>query len=246
MFEYSAGKITNFNANGGRIFLDLGQILVYYFKERHRFSGDVLNRVRISTDWNVSHPFSSQRSDDLKSGIRTDLKHFRRLVVKVLMRTYPGKSASEIWEKLSNTFRLFFAPDFLDESIDNDFAILQVLHPIFFNSNQRMNFHHIMQRFRTDNPRNYSKVFKPFLAPAFGFTQWWTKVPVLSQCQAVLRYKNNFRDLYRGKPENLPLFLRNVPHHAPRGMLAKHRGVKVYMHTYIYLFHFLSFTNLYK
>ena len=55
LFEYSAGKITNFNANGGSIFLDLGQILVYYFL----FSGDVLNQVCISTEGNVSHPFSS-------------------------------------------------------------------------------------------------------------------------------------------------------------------------------------------
>ena len=59
LFEYSAGKITNFNANGGRIFLDLGQILVYYFKKRGLFSGDVLNQVCISTEGNVSHPFSS-------------------------------------------------------------------------------------------------------------------------------------------------------------------------------------------
>ena len=27
-----SGKITNFNANGGRIFLDLSYILVYHFK----------------------------------------------------------------------------------------------------------------------------------------------------------------------------------------------------------------------
>ena len=39
MFEYSASKITNINADGGRIFLDLGQILVYYFKKRGRFQG---------------------------------------------------------------------------------------------------------------------------------------------------------------------------------------------------------------
>lgn len=48
MFEYFAGKITNFDANGGRIFLDLGHIL-----------RDVLNRVCVSVVGNVSHPFSS-------------------------------------------------------------------------------------------------------------------------------------------------------------------------------------------
>ena len=61
MFEYSASKITNFNANGRRIFLEHGQILVYYFKKRGHFSGNVLNWVRISTEWNVSRPFSSQK-----------------------------------------------------------------------------------------------------------------------------------------------------------------------------------------
>ena len=60
-FEYSTSKITNFNANGRRIFLNHGQILVYYFKKRGQFSGDVLNWVRISTEWNISHPFSSQK-----------------------------------------------------------------------------------------------------------------------------------------------------------------------------------------
>lgn len=74
-------------------------------------------------------------------GIITDLKHFWRPVVKVLMKNYPGKFASKILEKLSNTFRLFFSLDFLDEFIDNDHAILQVLHPIFFNLNEHMNFH---------------------------------------------------------------------------------------------------------
>ena len=60
------------------------------------------------------------------------------------MKNYLGKSASEILEKLSNTFRSLFSPDFLDESTDNDYAILQVLHLIFFNSNEHVNFHHLM------------------------------------------------------------------------------------------------------
>lgn len=147
LFKYFAGKITNFNANEGRIFLDLGQILVYYFKKRGQFSKNVLNRVCISTEWNVSHPFSSQKPGlvPFSTGIITDLKHFQRFVVKVLIKNYPGKSASEILEKLSNTFRLFILPDFLDESTDNNYAILQVLNPIFFNLNERLNFHHLMQ-----------------------------------------------------------------------------------------------------
>ncbi|KAK9988490.1 hypothetical protein SO802_028729 [Lithocarpus litseifolius] len=101
------------------------------------------------------------------------------------MKNYPGKFASEILEKLSNTFRLFFYLDFLDE-FTNNHAILQVLHKIFFNSNERMNFHHLMQRFRIYNPQNFCKVFRPFLALEFGFTQWWNKIPILSYCQAVL------------------------------------------------------------
>ena len=79
--------------------------------------------------------------------------------MKVLMKNYPSKSASEILEKLSNTLRLFFLPDFLDESTDNDYAIL---HPIFFNLNEHVNFHHLMQRFHTDNPQLLESVLSSF------------------------------------------------------------------------------------
>ena len=82
--------------------------------------------------------------------------------MKVLMKNYPSKSASEILEKLSNTLRLFFLLDFLDESTDNDYAILQVLHPIFFNLNKHVNFHHLMQRFHTDNPQLLESVLSSF------------------------------------------------------------------------------------
>ena len=162
MFEYFVGKITNFDANGGRIFLDLGHILRGCSESSLcLYSGECISSIF----------FLEVRIGSILYRYYNWFETFPETCCEMLMKNYPSKFTSEILEKFSNTFRLFFLLDFLDEFTDNDYVILQVLHPIlFFNSNECMNFHHLMQRFHIDNPQNGCKVFRPFLAPEFGFT----------------------------------------------------------------------------
>ena len=103
MFEYFAGKITNFDANGGRIFLDLGHILRGCSESGLcLYSGECISSIF----------FLEARIGSILYRYYNWFETFPETCFEMLMKNYPSKFTSEILEKFSNTFRLFFLLDF--------------------------------------------------------------------------------------------------------------------------------------
>nr|XP_023881784.1 uncharacterized protein LOC111994154 [Quercus suber] len=215
LWEVSEGRVIGFNNVGGKIFIDLGKILISFYQEGE-FCGDILNRVRIVENENVCYPYPTVRNTDpmsLSAGIKIDMMHFRRIVAKVIEASFPEP------QEFSNTVKLFFSEIFYQHS---DFHILQLLHPLFYNTIERINFVQLIDEYMQEF--EYAEVGLAGLSNSdYGIGDWWTWIPPTSIYQDVLHFENNFEALYLGKHHNLILFLSNCYRYNSRGASMLHQ-----------------------
>jgi hypothetical protein len=101
----SNNEVIGFSLAGRKFFRNLADILITFFRKK-KFAGDVMGRVRILKDWNVSYPYPIQAQTQTKTldeGQRTDVKHFRRMVALIIKKCH-----LDYRTQLPITFKLFF------------------------------------------------------------------------------------------------------------------------------------------
>lgn len=199
-----ANKVVNVSAAGRKVFLSMGKI-VAGIHENGQFAGDLIHRIRIYEDGSVNFPFpnmSPNAETILIDGISTDLIHFRWMVASVIVKSLP-----DYHQMLSDTFKLFFSEIYIRHS--DKYSKFQLLHPIFFDASDRMNFLQLIQDYLKENP----KAKDGLRHLDFFFQRWWKNFPSSFIFDKVYKFNNNHLYVYKEQSSTLPLFIRNVHHH---------------------------------
>ena len=163
----------------------------------------------------------------LNEGILTDLIHFRWMVARVIVTSLPNYCP----QMLSGTFKLFFSEIYIHHT--DKYSIFQLLHPIFFDASDRMNFLQLILDYVKENPiaRNGLRHLD------LSFPHWWNNFPprFRHNFDKVYKFNKNHLHVYKVQSSTLPLFIRNMHHH-----YAKH-GQMVMFSVFDYFdFFFLS------
>lgn len=165
-----------------------------------------MGRVRILKDWNVSYPYPIQAQTQTKTldeGQRTDVKHFRRMVALIIKKCHPDYRT-----QLPITFKLFFSKNFLLEHYT-----LQFLHPLFYGSNERLHFIHLIQEYKNKVSESYD-LFN-LNEEQYGIYNWIATVVDSKDgfLNEVLNHENDLQAYKAGKATTLPRFVRNLHNH---------------------------------
>ena len=174
------------------------------------FYGDLLNRVRISADFDATIPFDAYTSyslPDIQEGKHYDVLHLRRMVALIIRRLFPTENVRQYQSFFSVSFNLFFSPIFHRYS---QYSPLQFFHPIFFNAQDRYQFIHVVKNFRNKNPVRFREFLQLENYPIYNLQKWWTRIkdPDLHQI-----YSYNAVTEQYTNANGLPLFVRHVHHH---------------------------------
>lgn len=222
------GKVVNVSAAGRKVFLSMGKI-VAGIHENGQFAGDLIHRIRIYEDGSVNFPFpnmSPNAETTLNQGILTDLIHFRWMVARVIVN-----SLRDYHQMLSDTFKLFFSEIYIRHS--DKYSKFQLLHPIFFDASDRMNFLQLILDYVKENPRAENGLQHLGLF----FQQWWKKFPIRlwHLFNEVYKFNDNHLYVYKEQSSTLPRFIRNMHHHyARRGQMVM---FSVFDYFYFYFFY---------
>ena len=97
-FDVTMEKVLHFGYFYRKIYRDVGKIL-YSFHKKSEFSGNVINRLRVSRDLNVTHTFLRVKSlSDFSVGKKADIRHLngwvtlRSWLTFILLMTLPENS----------------------------------------------------------------------------------------------------------------------------------------------------------
>ena len=190
------------------MFLGIAEIVIS-FHERKMFSGNLVGRIRILPDLNVTHKSSPQTNeqDFEDGGQRSDIDHFRWMVAAVIRAAF-------VHCKISSKFMLFFSEIFTSPKGLKYYFVSQLYHPIFFNSSDRCNLIRMMRDLYNLNPNIFKRYFE---LESYGFKDWWLKIanrPYNDAFRRVLKFRSNFNSLYcNSNGFALPLYIRNVHEH---------------------------------
>lgn len=201
-------QIIGFESEGRKMFLRIAEIVIS-FHERKVFSGNLVRRIRILPDLNVTHESSPVEDEHAfeHGGQRSDIEHFRWMVAAVVRTAFPYTYREHY--QTSFYFRLFFSEIFTVEEGIKYYFVSQLYHPIFFNSSDRCNLIRMMRDLYNLNP----KIFRDrFTLRSYGFIDWWSFKSGYDAFHRVLDY--NFDALYsKSNGFALPLYIRNVHEH---------------------------------
>nr|POE46121.1 hypothetical protein CFP56_63841 [Quercus suber] len=109
-------------------------------------AGNLINRLRIYEDLFVSFPFPNKSTDGdttFVDGIFTEL-HFRQMVAEVIISTIPNFDV-----EIPFYVKLFFSEIFLRHP--EKYAYLQLMHPVFYDANQRCAFFQLNKEYVEEN-----------------------------------------------------------------------------------------------
>ncbi|KAK9988007.1 hypothetical protein SO802_028247 [Lithocarpus litseifolius] len=203
-------EIIGFESEGRKMFLGIAEIVIS-FHERKMFSGNLVHKISILPDLNVTHKSSPQRDEQAfeDGGQRSDIDHFRWMVAAVVKKAFGNN-----YSLLSDNFLLFFSEIFTTQEGLKYYFVSQLYHPIFFNSSDRCNLIRMMRDLYKLNPREFKRLFE---LESYGFKYWWLKIK--KGCRrpddaflGVLGF--NFKYLYENSSGfALPLYIRNVHEH---------------------------------
>lgn len=228
--DSTGNVVVNVSAAGRKVFLSMGKI-VAGIHENGQFAGDLIHRIRIYEDGSVNFPFpnmSPNAETTLNQGILTDLIHFRWMVARVIVNSLP-----HYHQMLSDTFKLFFSEIYIRHS--DKYSKFQLLHPIFFDASDRMNFLQLILDYVKENPKakNGLRHLDRY------FHGWWNNFPMRFGhiFDKVYKFNENHLRVYKVQSSTLPIFIRNMHHH-----FAEH-GQMVMFSVFNY---FDFFSNLYR
>ncbi|XP_065623986.1 uncharacterized protein LOC136065144 isoform X2 [Quercus suber] len=145
------GEIIGFESEGRKMFLGIAEIVIS-FHEKKMFSGNLVSRIRILPDLNVTHKSSPQIDEQAfaDGGQRSDIHHFRWMVAAMVTTAFPNIYSTRC--KMSSKFLLFFSEIFTDQEGLKYYFVSQLYHPIFFNSSDRCNLIRMMRDLYNINP----------------------------------------------------------------------------------------------
>ncbi|XP_065623985.1 uncharacterized protein LOC136065144 isoform X1 [Quercus suber] len=207
------GEIIGFESEGRKMFLGIAEIVIS-FHEKKMFSGNLVSRIRILPDLNVTHKSSPQIDEQAfaDGGQRSDIHHFRWMVAAMVTTAFPNIYSTRC--KMSSKFLLFFSEIFTDQEGLKYYFVSQLYHPIFFNSSDRCNLIRMMRDLYNINPVAFKRYFE---LESYGFKDWWLKIrkgyrPRDDAFRGVLNF--NFNTLYNNSNGfALPLYIRNLHEH---------------------------------
>ena len=210
------GRVLNVSAVGRKVFLSMGKIVAGIHK-RGQFAGNLIDRIRIYGDQSVNFPFPNMNPNagtNLTQGKLTDLIHFRWMVARVIVTSLPlppnDSSVSYYYNNmLSDTFKLFFSEIYTRHP--DEYSILQLLHPIFFDASDRMSFLQLILDYLKENPRAQNGLRHLDRQ----FQNWWEKLKEPEfppEYKDILKKVYTFKE-YRKQSSTLPRFIRNMHHH---------------------------------
>ena len=190
------------------MFLGIAEIVIS-FHEKRTFSGNLVRRIRILPDLNVTHkssPVKDKRAFE-DGGQRSDIDHFRWMVAAVVRTAFP----LDYRNRVSFYFGLFFSEIFTVEEGLKYYFVSQLYHPIFFNSSDRCNLIRMMRDLYNQNRLMFKNHFELY---SYGFESWWSAIRHDDAFRHVLNYGSNFNSLYNNRNGfALPLYIRNVHEH---------------------------------
>lgn len=173
-----------------------------------KFSGNLVHKIRILPDLNVTHQSPPQSDPEAfrNGGQLNDIKHFRWMVAKFVRECFPNYTT-----RLSFRFSLFFSEIFTHDEGVRNYSVCQLYHPIFFNSSDRFNLIGMIKDLYDLNRDEFTDRFE---LARYGFGNWFEDIEgrVL---RTVLCHDNNYETLYSFKDSGyaLPLYIRNVHAH---------------------------------
>jgi hypothetical protein len=148
LWEFTSNnKVRNFSENSTKLFQNLANTLLR-FHICGKFAGDMLSQVYVDFN-NLSlcydcPPRSLNSLRPLTLGIETEIRHFRRLVAPLIMKTIPDYPT-----KLTGSFSLFFPNIFLDNPNGvRRYYMFQLKHPVFFYSKSNFSFLHLLHEWK--------------------------------------------------------------------------------------------------
>lgn len=212
------GEIISFDSEGRKMFLGIAHIVIS-FHEKKRFSGNLVRRIRILHDLNVTHESPPQEDEQAfeNGGQKSDIDHFRWMVAAVVRTAFP----KHYRHMTSSQFRLFFSEIFTVQEGLKYYFVSQLYHPIFFNSSDRCNLIRTMRDLYNLNRYEFKNHFE---LRSYGFQFWWDRlyrqkrIRYARDYQRVLNYGSNFNSLYYERNGfALPLYIRNVHEHFQQG-----------------------------
>ena len=205
-------RVICFGLEGRKLFLGIAEIVIS-FHENGKFSGNLLQRIRILRDLNVTHESSpiDNREAFENGGQKTDMEHFRWMVAAVIRTAFPNGYHNRI----SFYFRLFFSEIFTVPEGFRNYFVTQMYHPIFFNSSDRCHLIGMMKRLYDLNPHIFTS---RFTLEFYGFRNWWSRIrfeEANGAFYSTLHYAGNYRNLYSNHLNGctLPRYIRNVQEH---------------------------------
>ena len=225
-WKFVQGEIIGFESEGRKMFLGIAKIVIS-FHEKKMFSGNLLGRLRILPDLNVTHKSSPQGDEQAfeNGGQRSDIDHFRWMVAAVVRTAFPHCGHGLLSVILSQNFLLFFSEIFTHKEGLKYYFVSQLYHPIFFNSSDRCNLIRMMRDLFNLNRRLFRS---HFTLNSYGdrYSSWWSKIQpprwhsrnsntrYSGAFHDVLHYNGNFDSLYKNSNGfALPLYIRNVHEH---------------------------------
>ncbi|KAK9988736.1 hypothetical protein SO802_028975 [Lithocarpus litseifolius] len=203
------GKLLGFSGNLRKVFMGIAKKVIGKHKINY-FYGDLLNRVRISVDFDATIPFDAYTSfstPDIDDGKRYDVLHLRRMVALIIRTLFPTEDVRTYQTLFSISFNLFFSPIF---DLFSQYSPLQFFHPIFFNAQDRYQFIHVVKDFRNKNPVRFRDFLQLENYPIYNLQNWWTKIEDQDLYEI---YKYHAITEQYTNANGLPLYIRHVHHH---------------------------------
>ncbi|KAK9988740.1 hypothetical protein SO802_028979 [Lithocarpus litseifolius] len=210
-FEFTAdgAQVLGFSGDLRKIFMGLAGIVIGTHN-RGYFYGDLIHRVRISSDFNPTVPFDSYSSDDVDTDVNfgklCDVFHLRRMVAIILRLSFWTYDVRRYNDLFSDPIKLFFSGVFLYPG----YSRFQFFHPIFYNSQDRLRFVDVVQKLAYSN----KKIFIENLdleQPDYNLNTWWDRIPQQSVLSDIFNRRASSAEYKRGN--GLPIFIRRVHQH---------------------------------
>lgn len=216
--KFKDKEVICFGSEGRKLFLRIAEIVISFHKEK-KFSGNLISRIRVIPDLNVTHESPPMNNENKKKfergGQQKDIEHFRWMVAAVVRIAIPN----DYKEKLSEQFCLFFSGIFLTKVGVEKYFVSQLYHPIFFNSSDRCSLVRMIRHLYKLNPEVFQSNFR-----LKDFESWWSKIEdrmengqrVKDTLFDVLHHNDKFY-YYHSNGCTLPLYIRNVHEHLKKG-----------------------------
>lgn len=167
--------------------------------------------------------------DEIISGIRKDVEHFRFMVGQLLLQNVRVNNDTNAFMDLPGEFNLFFSEIFI-HPLSNlqdtlELSFYQLYHPIFFGVEHRVKFLELLVQYR-----KYDKTFFDenlgLDSVEYGVNDWHITLPNVNDFHLVLKRALHDRSQagqfdgnvpipkkFRNSESMLPRFLRNVYNH---------------------------------